>query len=103
MSFNSSFSFIIINKPIREIWWNINKQPFGLSYEKALILYACVQLVNGVVLLAFGVFLPLVITRVIELISNALNIILYKNSIEGSTLPGIYILFCYGSVIFFLI
>ena len=78
---------------------SLNKSPFGLRYDQAIILYACVQLGNGIALLIYGIFLPQVITRVIERISNALNTILYKNSIEGSNyLSGIYMLFCYGNV-----
>ena len=78
---------------------NLSKSPFGLSYGAAIVLYSCVQIGNGVALLIYGIFLPKVITIVIERISNTLMTILYRRSLEGSSfLTSIQVLYYYGNV-----
>lgn len=78
---------------------HLNKSPFGLTYSAALLLYACVQIGNGVFLFIYGLFLPRMVTTVSERVSNNLNSILVNTNLFGIVnTSAVQLMFHFGNV-----
>ena len=60
---------------------SLKVSPFGLSVGNVLLVYACLQIIFGILLLIYGVFTPRVATTNIEAISSEFKTIMSKTKI----------------------